>query len=210
MYEPEHFRVTDRATLIDVIRSRPLGLLVAAGEAVTADAIPFLVEETESGLRLVAHVARANPLWRRLQENAGVLVVFQAEDHYISPSWYATKQETGRVVPTWNYVMVQVRGRAIVHDDPVWTRSLVESLTRSQEQSRTQPWEVADAPEAFTAAQLRAIVGFEIEVDEIKGKFKLSQNRNARDRSGVIAGLRETPAGAAMAARMGKADEAGS
>jgi transcriptional regulator len=211
MYEPEHFRVTDRATLIDIIRARPLGLLVVAGGAdATADAIPFLIDASGPALRLRAHVARANPVWRRLRESAGVLVVFQAEDHDISPAWYATKQETGRVVPTWNYVMVQARGRASVHDDADWTRALVEAQTRSQEKSRAQPWEVADAPEAFIAAQLRGIVGFEIEVDEIKGKFKLSQNRNERDRNGVVEGLRAAPAGVAMAARMSNADEAGS
>ena len=210
MYEPEAFRVTDRATLLEVMRARPLGLVISLdGEGLpSADAIPFMAEEgeTEQGdtsLRLLAHVARANPIWRRLRENPAVLVVFQAEDAYISPSWYATKAETHKVVPTWNYVMVQARGRALVHDDADWVRGQVGHVTGRQEAGRDTPWAVTDAPPGYIDAQLRGIVGIEIVVDDLRGKFKLSQNRSAEDRAGVIAGLGET----ALAVRMRAAEE---
>ena len=199
MYEPEAFRVTDRATLLEVVRARPLGLIVSVGaDGPSADAIPFHAVEGDGGLRLLAHVARPNPLWRRLAENPDVLVVFQAEDAYISPSWYASKAETHKVVPTWNYVMVQARGRAVVHDDAHWVRAQVSAVTASQEAGRATPWAVTDAPPAYIHAQLRGIVGIEIAVDDLRGKFKLSQNRSAEDRAGVIAGLQD----AALAARM--------
>ncbi len=116
--------------------------------------------------------------------------MFQGHDHYITPSWYATKQETGKVVPTWNYTMVQAKGRAKLMDD-AWLGQQIEELTRTLEQRRDQPWAVGDAPADFIAMQRRAIVGVEIEILEIKGKWKTSQNRNAADRGGVIAGLEE-------------------
>ena len=204
MYEPEAFRVTDRATLLEVMRARPLGLVVSLGEdGASADAIPFLTEQGDSGLRLLAHVARANPIWRRLRENSGVLVVFQAEDAYISPSWYASKAETHKVVPTWNYVMVQARGRATVHDDADWVRGQVGRVTAAHEAGRDVPWAVGDAPPSYIDAQLRGIVGIEIAVDDLRGKFKLSQNRSAEDRAGVIAGLGETALAVAMRAAEG-------
>lgn len=211
MYEPEAFRVTDRVTLLEVMRVRPLGLVVSLGaegaEGVWADAIPFMAQESVAeqggtGLQLLAHVARANPIWRRLRENPAVLVVFQAEDAYISPSWYASKVETHKVVPTWNYVMVQARGRAMVHDDADWVRRQVANLTQGHEAERPVPWAMTDAPPAYIDAQLRGIVGIEIAVDDLRGKFKLSQNRSAEDRAGVIAGLGDSARGRAMATRM--------
>ena len=203
MYEPEAFRVTERATLLEVIAARPLGLVVSTGpEGPFADAIPFIARETAGRLVLLAHVARANPLWRRLRERPDTLVVFQAEDAYISPSWYASKAETHKVVPTWNYVMVQARGRAMVHEDPAWLRAQVGAVTTKAEAARPTPWAVEDAPDEFIAAQLRGIVGIEIEVTDLRGKFKLSQNRSTQDRAGVVAGLGED----ALAARMRAAE----
>ena len=191
MYEPPLHREDDLAKQHALIRARPLGLLISCGSnGLMANAIPFLIDPAKSRLgTLRAHVARANPQWRELRENPEALVVFQGLDHYVSPSWYATKQETHKVVPTWNYVMVQARGAANVVDDDEWLSRQIEALTRSQEAARAEPWAVSDAPADFVAAQRRAIVGIEIEIADIRGKWKTSQNRGAADRAGVVAGL---------------------
>ena len=138
---------------------------------------------------LQAHVARANPQWRDLAVSKEALVVFQGVEHYVSPSWYATKQETHKVVPTWNYVMVQARGPVRVIEDDSWLERQIAALTGEQESSRPAPWAVEDAPADFIALQRKAIVGIEIEIADIRGKWKASQNRNAADRAGVVEGL---------------------
>ena len=191
MYEPPLHRQDDVAHLHALIRSHPLGLLISHGEGgLLANAIPFLIDADASKHgTLRAHVARANPQWRDLQAGAEALVVFQGVQHYVTPSWYETKRETGKVVPTWNYLIVQARGRAVVHEDASWLRDQIEALTNKQENPRAKPWAVGDAPDDFIAAQMRAIVGIEIEIADIKGKWKVSQNRNAADRAGVIEGL---------------------
>ena len=134
-------------------------------------------------------MARANGQWRDLQGGGEALVVFQGADHYVTPSWYATKRETGKVVPTWNYVMVQARGVPRVIEDEAWLRRQIAALTQSQESARPAPWAVSDAPEDFVTAMVRQIVGVEIEIADIRGKWKASQNRPVADRAGVIAGL---------------------
>jgi transcriptional regulator len=203
MYEPPLHRNEDIAAQHALIRSHPLGLLISHGASgLLANAIPFLIDADGSKFgRLRAHVARANPQWRDLQTADEALVVFQGVQHYVTPSWYETKRETGKVVPTWNYLIVQARGRPIVTDDAVWLRDQIEALTRHKETERAQPWEVGDAPEDFIAAQMRAIVGIEIEITDLKGKWKASQNRKAEDRAGVIAGLQAEadPEASAMA-----------
>jgi len=191
MYEPLFHRVQDLAKLYALIRAHPLGLLVTCGpRGLTANAIPFLLDagEEKPGM-LRAHMARANGQWRDLIEPREALVVFQGVEHYISPSWYETKRETGKVVPTWNYVMIQARGIARAIEDDSWLARQIEDLTRAQEATRAAPWAVGDAPADFVAAQRRAIVGVEIEIADLRGKWKTSQNRNAADRAGVIAGL---------------------
>jgi len=204
MYEPPLHRQDDLAALHALIRRRPLGLIVNRGEqGLAANAIPFLLDaEVGRFGRLRAHVARANNLWRELQSEGETLVVFQDVDHYISPSWYATKRETGKVVPTWNYVMVQARGRTKVIEDEAWLRGQIAELTATHEGGRAAPWAVDDAPEDFVAVMARQIVGLEIEIDDLRGKWKASQNRSAADRAGVIAGLTEDgdPDALAMAA----------
>jgi len=184
-------RQEDLAAQHTLIREHPLGLLISHGPSgLLANAIPFLIyPEASKWGTLRAHVARANPQWRDLQMAEEALVVFQGAQHYVTPSWYETKRETGKVVPTWNYVIVQARGRPIVSDDAGWLRDQIEALTRKKENERATPWAVGDAPEDFIAAQMRAIVGIEIEISDIRGKWKASQNRNAQDRAGVIAGL---------------------
>jgi transcriptional regulator len=191
MYEPPLHRQEDLAAQHKLIQSHPLGLLVSHGPGgLIANAMPFLIDSSASKLgTLRAHMARANGQWRDLDGESDVLVVFQGADHYITPSWYETKRETGKVVPTWNYVMVQVRGRPRVVDDAAWLHRQIGALTHMQEASRAAPWAVTDAPAPFVEAQVRAIVGLEIEIAQIKGKWKVSQNRSAADRAGVIAGL---------------------
>ena len=191
MYEPPLHRQDDLAAQHKLIETHPLGLLISHGPAgLIANALPFLIDPGASRLgTLQVHMARANGQWRDLSGKSDVLVVFQGVDHYITPSWYATKRETGKVVPTWNYVMVQVRGRPRIIDDSAWLHRQIGALTRKQEAMRPAPWAVTDAPAPFIEAQVKAIIGLEIEIAEIKGKWKVSQNRNAADRAGVIAGL---------------------
>ncbi|GEA83654.1 FMN-binding negative transcriptional regulator [Cellulomonas gelida] len=141
--------------------------------------------------RLVAHMARGNPQWRSIEPGMPGLAIVEGPQAYVSPSWYASKTEHGRVVPTWNYSAVHLRGRVTVHDDPDWLRDLLTRLTDAHEAHRAQPWAVTDAPEAFVTKQLRAIVGIELVVERVEGKAKLSQNRSDADRAGVVAGLRQ-------------------
>lgn len=141
--------------------------------------------------RLVAHMARGNPQWRSIEPGTPGLAIVAGPQAYVSPSWYASKAEHGRVVPTWNYSAVHLTGRVTVHDDPDWLRDLLTRLTDAHEAHRAQPWAVTDAPEAFVTKQLRAIVGIELVVERVEGKAKLSQNRSDADRAGVVAGLRQ-------------------
>jgi transcriptional regulator len=190
LYEPPLHRNENLPELHALIKERVFGLLISNGaEGLVASSVPFVLDTAASRLgTLKVHLARANTQWRDLEAQPDALVVFQGRDHYITPSWYATKQETGKVVPTWNYTMVQAKGRAKVMDDASLSRQ-IEELTRTLEQRREQPWAVGDAPPDFVAMQRRAIVGLEIEILDIRGKWKTSQNRNAADRAGVISGL---------------------
>ena len=199
MYLPKHFEQHDRTTLIALMRERPLAtLIVAADDGPSADLIPLeYVADAGAHGTLRGHVARANPLWQRAGMKA--LAVFTGPEAYISPGWYASKQEHGKVVPTWNYTMVQARGTLAAVDDAPWLHALVGQLTDRHEAKQAEPWAVSDAPEDFVGQQLRAIVGIEIPIARIEGKWKVSQNRVAADREGVACGLRE--AGADVMAR---------
>jgi transcriptional regulator len=190
VYEPPLHRNEHLPELHALIKERVFGLLISNGaEGLVASSVPFVLDSAGSKFgTLKVHLARANPQWRDLQEQPDALIVFQGHDHYITPSWYATKQETGKVVPTWNYTMVQAKGRAKLMED-AWLAQQIEELTRGLEQRREAPWAVGDAPADFIAMQRRAIVGVEIEILDIRGKWKTSQNRNAADRAGVVAGL---------------------
>ena len=190
MYEPLLHKNENLSELHALIRERVFGLLISNGaEGLIANSVPFVLDASGSRLGVLkVHIARANPQWRELEARPEALVVFQGHDHYITPSWYATKQETGKVVPTWNYTMVQARGRAKIMDE-AWLARQIEELTQTLEGPRDQPWAVGDAPADFIAMQRRAIVGIEIEILDIRGKWKVSQNRPAADRAGVIAGL---------------------
>ena len=193
MYQPPAFREDRLDVQHDLIRAHPLGLLITAGPAgLLANLFPFLIDAkaSENGtLRL--HVARANPQWQEFEAIEECLVVFQGPHDYVTPSWYATKRETGKVVPTWNYATVHAWGRPRIMRDESWLRQQLEDLTASRESSRAEPWKVDDAPADFVGMQMRAIVGVEIPIRRIEGKWKMSQNRPQADREGVIAGFRE-------------------
>jgi transcriptional regulator len=177
--------------LHQAIRAHPLALLVSSGpHGLEANLIPCLLCDQQPPATLRLHLAKANPQVEALRDGAEVLVVFQGPHAYVHPGWYPSKTQHGRVVPTWNYVMVQVRGRPVVIDNPDWLRDQVERLTESQEAGRIRPWAVDDAPQPFVQGQLQAIVGVEIVIGSIEGKWKVSQNRTAQDRQGVVEGLR--------------------
>ena len=192
MYQPHVFREERIETLHSFIRAHPLATLITAGAGgLLANLVPFtLVDGGEKGT-LLAHVAKANDQVDALRSGAETLVVFQGPDAYITPSWYVSKREHGRVVPTWNYAVVQARGTPRIIDDPDWLRAQIQSLTATQEHKRPAPWNVNDAPEPFISAQIKAIIGVEIPISTIEGKWKVSQNRSAADREGVEQGLRE-------------------
>ncbi len=193
MYLPRVFEETDRSTLRRFMQSHPLATLVTMAEdGPCADHVPLLAFEENEEIVLRGHVARANPLWRQIEANSTVLVVFHDSGGYISPSWYATKAETERVVPTWNYAAVHARGKARTQHGPEWLHSFLTTLTDTFESTRTSPWKLSDAPDAYVQAQMKAIVGIEIAVNSLIGKWKMSQNRQSRDIEGVIQGLRST------------------
>ncbi len=199
MYLPDHFRMDDAAAQRALIRARPFGILVTNGPGgLMANPAPFLLDENAGANGVLrAHLARANPQWREADGLREALVVFQDVDAYVTPSWYATKRDTGKVVPTWNFSAVHVTGKLRAVNDRDWLRKLVTDLTDAHESSRETPWKVTDAPDDYIDVMLRGIVGIEIEISRIEGKAKLSQNRDDRDRAGVVAGLRSEKSEAA-------------
>lgn len=192
MYVPNHFKEDDREQLQKYIRDYGFGMLVVADdEGIEANHVPFHLSAGDDGSLgcLQCHLARSNPVWRRLQDGARVLAVFQGPDAYISPSWYPAKAETGRVVPTWNYLAVHAEGCARVIQDPIWLKQHLHQLTDQHESGTDDPWSVDDAPQDFTERLVQAIVGVEIKIDTLTGKLKASQNQPERNRVGVRAGL---------------------
>ena len=196
MYLPKHFEQNDAAALQALMREHPLASLVSVGaDGLTADHLPL---EYDAELKLLrGHVARANPLW---QHAAGqpVLAIFRGPQAYVTPSWYPSKVATHKVVPTWNYAVVHAHGVLQTVEHAPWLHQLVSRLTAHQEAPRETPWAVGDAPEDFVQQMLRAIVGIQIPVDRLVGKWKVSQNRSEADRTGVADGLASTSS--AMAA----------
>ncbi len=203
MYEPPHFREDRLDILHDAMRAHPLATLVShrAGR-LTADHIPLVIHAEASAVgTLRGHIAKANPLWRQRQPATDVLAIFQGPQAYVTPSWYPSKKEHGKVVPTWNYVVVHAHGTLRFIEDAGWLLAHLDTLTTGQERDRPAPWHVTDAPDDFLAGQLKGIVGIEIEIADLQGKWKASQNRNAADRAGVREGLRreDRPDAAALA-----------
>ena len=202
MYQPKAHEITNTATLHQLIQSHPLGSLVTLGkDGLTANHIPFLIDSGrgEHGT-LRAHVARANPVWQDFPATTESLIIFQGPDAYISPTWYPSKHQTGKAVPTWNYAVVHAHGLLTVHEDPAWILQLVSELTNIHESSQQLPWKVTDAPKDYIDKLLGAIVGIEIPITRLEGKWKMSQNRSDADRLGVAAGLQSKNTEASIAA----------
>src|SRR3954447_2122392 len=204
MYIPPANRPPGADEVAALLQATRAGDLVTTGDGgLTVSMIPFLFDPSHGANgSLLGHLARPNAQWRTADGREG-LVLVHGPDGYISPAWYEAKREHGRVVPTWNYILVAVHGTVRVHDDADWTRDVVERLTRTHESGRPDAWSVSDAPEPYIAGQLRAIVGIELEIERIEAKWKLSQNRSAADVAGAIEGLQTGPDGdRALAAAM--------
>jgi transcriptional regulator len=208
MYVPAPFRESDRSTLYDFMEAHPLGVLVTAMAHGHADApyathLPLHLDRAAGVLR--GHLARANPHVDRLRSAAGAevpgLVAFSGAEHYITPSWYPSKAEHAKVVPTWNYIAVHVQGAVTIHEDTAWLTTHLAQLTDVHEASQAHPWAMHDAPADYLAAQMRAIVGVTVRIDALEGKYKVSQNRSDADIDGVERGLvsLDTAASRAMA-----------
>jgi transcriptional regulator len=193
MYVPAHFDASRPETLHALIAAHPFGTLFTHGASgLDANHIPFELDaaQGEQGI-LKAHVARANPVWQDVANGDEVLVVFRAGDAYISPTWYPSKHEAHRQVPTWNYQVVHAHGRITVHDDERYVRGVVARLTRTHEATQPEPWKMSDAPADFIDQMLKAIVGIEIRITRLQGKAKLGQNKEVRDMRGAGTALME-------------------
>lgn len=193
MYVPEHFAEPDTDTLHALIRAYPLAtLIVHDTNGLSANHIPLHLESpSKPHGKLTGHIPRANPL-SAYSDTTEALAVFHGPSAYITPNWYPTKREHGKAVPTWNYAVAHVYGKLRIIDDPEWVKSQVESMTDKQEGQFTHPWQVSDAPEAYVAQLLRALVGIEIAITRLIGKVKASQNQPAMNRAGVVEGLKST------------------
>lgn len=191
MHCPALFKEERLDVLHGLMAAHPLATLITAGTGgLMANLVPFSLHDGGDYGILRAHLARGNKQLDELREGAEALVVFHGPECYVTPSWYPSKAEHGKVVPTWNFSMVQVRGKPQVIDDANWVLAQIEQLTDNLEGIRKNPWKVSDAPEDFIASQLKAIIGFEIPIRSIEGKWKVSQNRQPADRNGVIDGLK--------------------
>jgi transcriptional regulator len=200
VYVPTHFEESRTDVLHALIRAHPLAALVTqTPDGLVANHIPFEIDPDPAPFgTLRGHMARANPQWRTLAD-APALAIFQGPSAYVSPAWYATKRDTGRVVPTWNYAVVHAHGPLRVIHDPDWLLNFVTRLTTRHEAGRPDPWQVTDAPAEYIATQLAAIVGIEMPIARLEGKWKVSQNRPPADRAGVAEGLLREGNAAAMA-----------
>jgi transcriptional regulator len=201
MYVPPQFREEDVPTLHALIRAHSLATLVTCGpDGLEANHIPMEVDTDPVPYgTLRGHVARANPVWQSYAKDVHALAIFVGPQTYITPSWYKTKGETGKVVPTWNYAVVHAYGPLGIVEDRTWLYNLVARLTRAHEAGRQPAWAVTDAPADFIDKQLGGIVGIEIPIVRLEGKWKVSQNREPADRAGVVSGLRAAADGASHA-----------
>jgi transcriptional regulator len=193
VYIPKANEENRLEVLHDLIESRPLASLITMGSSgLFASHLPMVLER-ESATRglLKGHLSRANKQWRDFQPEVEALAIFSGPEHYITPSWYAEKEETGKVVPTWNYAVVHVYGTLKVIEDPAWLLKHLNALTTVHESTFPVPWQVSDAPADYVASLLNGIVGLELPIERIEGKWKASQNRSERDRTGIIEGLED-------------------
>ena len=204
MYIPKHFDQSDTATLHVLMQAQPLATLITlASSGLDANHLPLHLSTALGPLgTLRGHVARANPLWKEPAQDMEVLAVFHGVQAYVSPNWYPSKAEHGKAVPTWNYAVVHAHGRLKVVEDATWLRAHLDALTAHNEANQAQPWKPSDAPADYLEKMMSAIIGIEIEITRLSGKFKLSQNQTEPNQTGVIQGLRATgqPPAIAMAA----------
>ncbi|MFH1873375.1 MAG: FMN-binding negative transcriptional regulator [Pseudomonadota bacterium] len=200
MYLPAHFEESRSEVLHQLLRAQPFATLVTQGaDGVTADHLPLHLEPGVGPCgALQGHVARANPLWQQAADSE-VLAIFHGPQAYVTPSWYPSKHEHGKAVPTWNYVVVHARGRLRAIDDAAWLRRQLETLVAEHEAGFAEPWQISDAPPDYIDRMLTAIVGIEIVITSLAGKWKISQNQPAANRAGVVAGLREQGTADALA-----------
>ena len=194
MYVPKFNEENDLSTLHELIKSKPLGMWSAIADGtIVINHIPFVLHENRGKFgTLVGHVARSNTIWKDFSEESDSVVVFQGEQAYITPSWYPSKHKHGKAVPTWNYVVVHAHGMPRKIEDPDWLLIHLNELTDIHERGQSLPWKVSDAPAEFIHQLTKSIVGIEIPINAISGKWKLGQNRPEPDKLGVIAGLRST------------------
>ena len=193
MYIPAHFDETRLEVLHGLMRAQPFATVVTlSSDGINANHIPLHLDAHQGSLgALRGHVARANPMWSDRIGDTDALAIFQGPHTYISPTFYPTKREHGKVVPTWNYAVVHARGPLRVIDDPAWLRTQLEALVSRHEASSPTPWSITDAPPDFIDRMLQSIVGFEIVISKLNGKWKMSQNQPAANRAGVVEGLRQ-------------------
>ena len=190
MYRPEQFRIDDVAQTHALMRARPFATVVATGaDGLTASHMPTVLRDGGAYGVVEFHLARANPHCEVLAEGNEALMIFQGPEGYITPNWYPSKTEHGKVVPTWNYAVVHAYGRPQVMEDADWLRRHVSELTAQQEAGESVPWALSDAPDSYVAAMLRGLVGFRFGIARLEGKWKMSQNRQPQDRAGVVTGL---------------------
>jgi transcriptional regulator len=215
VYRPSHFDVADAVDLHDVLDAGgPAHLVTHGPDGLDASVVPMVLDRSDGPLgTLRGHLARPNPQWKALDGTSRALAIVMGPDGYVSPSWYVSKARSGRVVPTWNYVVVHAHGDLVVRDDAEWLAAQVRALTDRHEADRAEPWSVDDAPAEYVEAMLLGIVGLELRITRLEGKRKLSQNR-PEDRAGVIAALEREGAGPsplaeAMRAEMTRGQEGG-
>jgi transcriptional regulator len=196
MFQPDHFRVDEVAEMHTLMRARPFAALVSAGPlGLYGTHLPTVLKSEGPNGVIECHLSRANPHWKDLAGGGEAMLIFQGPEGYITPNWYATKAETGKAVPTWNYAVVHAYGRPAIMKEKDWLLRHVTELSAQQERSEARPWEVSDAPASYIDVMLRGIVGFRFEITRLEGKWKMSQNRDTQDRVGVIEGLKARASG---------------
>jgi transcriptional regulator len=190
MYTPKKFQQHDVTALKELIVAYPFATLMTHSDAgIEAEHIPFILTQVKGRDVLQGHIAKANPLWKKVKDNAQVLIVFNGPNCYISPNYYPTKKEAGKVVPTWNYVTVHVKGAISFVQDDNWNFNLITNLTNHHEAAQQEPWSIEDAPQEYIARMLPAIVGIEIDITSITGKWKVSQNQPEINKQGMVNAL---------------------
>ena len=196
MFMPDHFRVDDAAEMHALMRTHPFAALVSmTPSGLYGTHLPTVLKDEGPHGTIECHLARANPHWKDLAKGEEAMMIFQGADGYITPNWYATKAATGKAVPTWNYAIVHAYGRPAIMNDKDWLKRHVTELSDEQERTEAHPWKVSDAPDSYIDVMLRGIVGFRFEITRLEGKSKMSQNREAQDRLGVIDGLKARASG---------------